>query len=253
MVRGLELFRDRFEEFADCYVLIGGAASQLVMEEEGLAFRATQDLDIVLCVEALDGRFIEAFWGFVRDGGYARREGSAGPRRYYRFQHPTDDAFPAMLELFSRSPDGIVVPDGVVLTPIPADSDVSSLSAILLDDTYYEWVIAGRRAIADVPAVGAEHLIPLKARAFLDLSVRRERGERVDRRDVKKHRNDVVRLLQTLTGTPIEGVPEAVRSDISAFVEAFDMTGDDLKNIKVVFKDPEAVVEQLRAAYALPI
>ena len=137
---GLELFQKRFEEFSDCYVLIGGAASQLVMEEEGLEFRATQDFDIVLCVEALDGRFIEAFWAFVRDGGYARKEGSAGARRYYRFQQPTDDAFPAMLELFSRSPDGIVVPDGVVLTPIPADSDVSSLSAILLDDTYYEWL-----------------------------------------------------------------------------------------------------------------
>lgn len=35
MVRGLVLFRDRFEQFSDCCVLIGGAASQLVMNEGG--------------------------------------------------------------------------------------------------------------------------------------------------------------------------------------------------------------------------
>lgn len=250
-VRGLGLFRDHFEAFADCYVLIGGAASQLVMEEEGLEFRATQDLDLVLCVEALNERFFEAFWAFVRDGGYARQEKSAGPRRYYRFQRPTDGAYPSMLELFSRTPDGIVVPEGVTLTPIPVDADVSSLSAILLDDVYYGWVMAGRKSLNGVKTVGAEHLIPLKARAFLDLSARRERQEGVDGKDVKKHRNDVVRLLQTLPDTPIEDVPDPVRNDIAAFVNAFDMTGKDLKNIKVTFRNPEEVLELLTATYSL--
>jgi hypothetical protein len=251
MVRGLELFRDRFEDFPACYVLIGGAASQLAMDEEGLEFRATKDLDIVLCIEALDSQFVEAFWRFVRDGGYERWERSTGPRRYYRFQSPSAEAYPAMLELFSRKPDGTVVPDDVALTPIPVDADISSLSAILLDDTYYAWVMAGRRDLAGLQAVGVEHLIPLKARAYLDLSARRDRGESVDLRNVKKHRSDVVRLLQALPAMRLEGVPEVVRRDVANFVNAFGMTAADLKNIRVVFRTPDAVVEMLTKVYGL--
>lgn len=56
-IRGLSRFRERFAAYAESYVLIGGAASLLVMEEAGLTFRATKDLDLVLCVEALDSRF----------------------------------------------------------------------------------------------------------------------------------------------------------------------------------------------------
>jgi hypothetical protein len=48
MVRGMEVFREHFADFADCYVLIGGAACDLLMEEAGLLFRVTKDLDIVM-------------------------------------------------------------------------------------------------------------------------------------------------------------------------------------------------------------
>ena len=48
MVRGLDVFREFFAGHADQYVLIGGTAATLAMEEAGLAFRATKDLDIVL-------------------------------------------------------------------------------------------------------------------------------------------------------------------------------------------------------------
>ena len=54
MVRGLERFREFFADYSDRYVLIGGVAAYLSMEEAGQAFRATRDLDIVLIVEALD-------------------------------------------------------------------------------------------------------------------------------------------------------------------------------------------------------
>lgn len=70
MIEGLERFRDHFREFTDQYVLIGGAACDLAMEAAGLPFRATKDLDIVLCVEALDAAFVEAFWEFINEGGY---------------------------------------------------------------------------------------------------------------------------------------------------------------------------------------
>ncbi|UVC15323.1 hypothetical protein [Mesorhizobium onobrychidis] len=41
-------------------------------------------------------------------------------------------------------------------------------------------------------------LIPFKARAFLDLTARAESGEKIDGKNIKKHRNDVFRLAQLL-------------------------------------------------------
>ena len=166
MIPGLDRFRENFRGLEASYLLIGGAATHLVLDEAGLAFRATKDLDIVLCVEALDDAFVAAFWSFVALGGYEHREAGTAPRRYYRFQRPSDPAFPMMLELFSRRIDGVAVPDHARLTPIPTGEDLSSLSAILLDDEIYAWLLDGRRTIAEVPIIGAPHLIALKARAI---------------------------------------------------------------------------------------
>mgnify|MGYP003526913084 CR=1 FL=1 len=48
MVRGLDVFREHFAGHADQFVLIGGTAATLAMEEAGLEFRATKDLDIAM-------------------------------------------------------------------------------------------------------------------------------------------------------------------------------------------------------------
>ena len=45
LVRGLDIFQERFAAYVDQYVLIGGTAASLTMEEAGLEFRATKDLD----------------------------------------------------------------------------------------------------------------------------------------------------------------------------------------------------------------
>jgi len=88
MVRGIDQFRAHFEGFNDRYVLIGGAACYLAMEEAGLDFRVTKDLDIVLCVEALDAEFVSVFWDFVKKGGYQNHQESTGKKLFYRFYKP---------------------------------------------------------------------------------------------------------------------------------------------------------------------
>jgi hypothetical protein len=105
MVRGLELFRDHFMAYAETYVLIGGAACEVLLDRAGLPFRVTRDLDIVLCVESLDADFGNAFWDFVKAGGYKIQEKASGKRKFYRFRNPVNSGFPEMLELFSRQPD----------------------------------------------------------------------------------------------------------------------------------------------------
>lgn len=52
-MRGLEHFKTWFADYQDKYILIGGTAASLVMEDVGLQFRATKDLDLVLTVELL--------------------------------------------------------------------------------------------------------------------------------------------------------------------------------------------------------
>jgi len=105
MIKGLDKFRQHFVDFTDHYVLIGGAASDLVMDEAGVDFRVTKDLDIVLCVEALDDSFANAFWEFVKAGGYQNQQRSMDKKIFYRFNEPQDKSYPFMLELFSRTPD----------------------------------------------------------------------------------------------------------------------------------------------------
>jgi hypothetical protein len=161
LVKGLDIFREFFEPYPSQYVLIGGTAASLAMEEAGLAFRSTKDLDIVLYVEAVSPDFGKAFWSFVEAGGYEIRESSSGKPMFYRFQKPSAENFPVMLELFSRAPGGFELAAGSHLTPIPVDETISSLSAILLDDDYYRFVMNQRRESGGLSWVGAECLIPL--------------------------------------------------------------------------------------------
>jgi hypothetical protein len=101
VVRGLDVFREYFAGHADQFVLIGGTAATLAMEEAGLEFRATKDLDIVLHIEALSPAFGEVFWSFIEAGRYAIRQASGKPV-FYRFQKPADERFPVMLELLDK-------------------------------------------------------------------------------------------------------------------------------------------------------
>ncbi len=88
MVAGIETFKRYFEEDEDKYVLIGGAACDIVFSNSEAAFRATRDLDMVLIVEALTPEFGRKFWDFIRDGGYKNRARSSGKPQFFRFTEP---------------------------------------------------------------------------------------------------------------------------------------------------------------------
>jgi len=237
MVRGLDRFKEHFVPFNKSYVLIGGTACMLAMEEVGLHFRATKDLDIVLSVEALDEEFVRAFWEFIKSGEYQYRQRSTGKKLFYRFHSPKNLNFPEMLELFSRKPDAIQLTEGSHLTPIPIDEEISSLSAILLDEDYYRFIHEGKREIEGLPVVSPAYLIPLKARAWVDLSSRLDAGALIDEKDVRKHKNDIIRLYQLLPANLRIPLPKTVRKDMQAFLGrmrsglSIDLKTLGLKNI----------------------
>ena len=70
MVTGIDRFREHFAGHEDQYAIIGGTACDLLLGAAGLDFRVTRDIDMVLCVEAVDAEFGRAFRAFLDAGGY---------------------------------------------------------------------------------------------------------------------------------------------------------------------------------------
>ena len=100
-----------------------------------------------------------------------------------------------MIELFSKKPGyQLEITEGII--PVHIEEDISSLSAILLQKDFYDFMLRGKRTVQGVSVLTAEYLIPFKMYAWLDLKQRKAQGEHVNEKDYKKHKNDVFRLLQ---------------------------------------------------------
>ena len=176
-------------------------------------------MDIILVVEALTSEFVERFWKFVKSGGYEIKQKSESERKYYRFLKPSNEEYPSQLELFARKPDFLDLADDSNLTPIPTDEDLSSLSAILMNDDYYSFTIENSGVENDLHLASIETLICLKAKAFIDLKARKDAGETIDSRNIKKHKNDVIRLALTLSEEQKFNLPDTILSDMKYFIE----------------------------------
>lgn len=248
MVKGMDVFREFFSDYSDQYVLIGGAACDISFGNNDVDFRATRDLDMVLIVEALTTEFGQRFWDFIRQGKYRNRARSSGTPQFYRFDKPEEPGYPLMIELFSRT--GWTERIDGILTPIHIDDSVSSLSAILLNDTYYELLLKGREMINGISVLSPAYLIPFKAKAWLDLNGRSERGEHVDSRNIKKHRNDIIRIVAELVLEPCE-LSAVVKEDINAFVEKMHITDAELKSLKIDGVHEADIVRVLKTVYGL--
>ena len=220
MTTQLQTFRQWFADYRGCYVIIGGTAVQLLQEQAGQPARSTRDIDLVLLLEGMSHPFYARFWEFVRAGGYQASRRTDGRMCFYRFRKPANRDYPAEIELFSRQPEGFILPEGSWLAPIPTDEGVSSLSAILLDEGYYAFLHEGVTTVEGVPILDEWHMIPLKARAWLDLSARREEGETVDRSDIDKHRKDIFRLASYIAAGEALPLPAPVAADMRAFLHA---------------------------------
>lgn len=249
MVKGVKKFKEHFRDHTEKFVFIGGTACDLIMEDAGLSFRATRDLDIVLCMEAIDASFVQVFWEFIREGGYQIQEKATGEKQYYRFKKPKDDEYPYMLELFARVPDMLEIPSGAHLTPVPVDDSASCLSAILMDAPYYSFLLAGLRMLDGIPIVGPEHLIPLKAKAYLDLKERRADGLQIDNGSISKHKNDVFRLFRVVDPLIKIDVPQDVRDDMSEFLDAMEDEEVNLKSLGIRSRDKNSILVELRRMY----
>ena len=88
MVTGFESFKRWFSEYSEQYAIIGGTACDLLMSEEGMDFRATRDIDMVLIVESLTPQFGERFWSYIRDAGYEQKYRRTAVLPIYESEEP---------------------------------------------------------------------------------------------------------------------------------------------------------------------
>jgi hypothetical protein len=254
MVVGLALFIQHFEPYTDHYVLIGGSACDWQMEQKGLPFRATKDIDIILIVEALSNEFVNHFWRFIKDGEYAIAQ-VGEKKQFYRFIKPQVARFPAMIELFSRRPDLIKEVEGMHLTDIPTGEEASSLSAILLDEEYYKFALSNTQLMDGLHLANDFALICMKARAFINNAKRKAEGKEVRSGDISKHKNDIIRITATLTPNVVIPVPAIVKQDLAEFIIVIKTEKTDVKQI---LKEQggantslEQIIDQLEITFAL--
>ena len=249
MVTGIKSFREWFKGNEEQYTIIGGTACDILMTEEGLDFRATKDIDLVLIVEAVDKNFGIKFWNYIKQAGYEHCNKSTGMPQFYRFSHPITKDYPSMIELFTRKLDVINLPEDAELTPLPINDDISSLSAILLNDEYYEFLKMGRIIIDGISVLKAAYLIPFKAKAWIDLTYRKSIGEHVDSKNIKKHKNDVFRLTELIDPTEKINTPKGVYDDIQEFTNRMKTENVDVKQLGLAERTKEQILEEIKGIY----
>ena len=203
-----------------------------MFDEIGEDFRATKDLDVVLIVENISEDFGKAFWEFIRAADYNGIETGEAQKQFYRFKNPDDPSYPKMIELFSRVPDLPLLPHAH-LTPVHIADDISSLSAILLNDDYYALLLSGRRIIDGLSVLDEKYLIPYKVKAWCELSARRKAGEDGNSRHIRKHYRDVHKLLTLLPANAKVPLPDQLKADVQEFIdgiEAGEIMSEDIDN-----------------------
>ena len=255
MVNGLVKWSEFFRNFSDKYILIGGAACHLLEDEYGQEPRATKDLDLVLIVEALSTDFVRTLWQFIKEGGYENRQRGENKKKheFYRFSKPSDSSYPKQLELFARKYGVIELPNNAHLEPIPVGEDVSSLSAILMDDDYYNFTITHSNTLGDVHIANPEALICLKAKAYLEMTARKADGGNVDADDIEKHKKDIFRLAIMLPADTVITLPERLHEDLTKFVSIMDIlpNADYLKSAGLSTFTAERILEQLKKNFII--
>lgn len=240
MVNGFDTFRKHFEQYSADYVLIGGVACELALNSRRFEFRPTEDFDIVIVSANVTGEFGAALKNFIHTGGYTpKRRESNGEPTFFCFKDPQNGDFPSKLELATDKP---ITDWPWNFAPLDAGDAKSSLSAILFESNFYNFILDNAIIIKGVSTIRFEGLIPLKCLAWLELT-KKEKKTQLDIEKIEKHRHDIFMLA--------DAIPEGtftLPNDIAAVVS------DALQKISVsnnMTSDQREVLSAIYAFYQL--
>ena len=254
MVKGLEIFSLAMHPYKENFVIIGGTACDIQLSySTTMRPRATDDIDIIIVVEKISHAFVNAFWDFIKAGNYRieRRVNQAGESVYalYRFTLQNENiGYPQQIELLSRHSDILGEPSGFHIEPLPTDEEHQSLSAIIMDEIYYEFTIQQIDNINNLQIANNLSLIALKTNAYLNLLNDKNIGKNINSKDIKKHRSDVLKLVAAgVYPEPIAVNPQIynriiefvdiVKNDSKALASALDISEKEVKIYLNVLRD----------------
>jgi len=89
----------------------------------------------------------------------------------------------------------------------------------------------------------AAYLVPFKIKAWLDLTDRKNTGQSIDSKDIKKHRNDVFRIVPLINVAEKIETPKSISADIDAFLNKMPSETIDLKNLGSKRRTLESIIE----------
>jgi hypothetical protein len=200
-------------------------------------------------------RLCSSSGNFVKDGKYKKREKNEEERKYYRFMEPATEGFPYQVELFSKEPDTLNLPDEAHLTPIVVDEGLSNLSAILMDEDYYQFTITNSLPENEIRRATKEALICLKAKAYLENKRLKAEGKDIKKENIVKHKNDVFRLAFLMAPADIITMSESIKADMKNFMDDIMDELPDAAIFKImqtgVAINVQALFEQLKKNFNL--
>ena len=234
MTHGLKHFAEAFRDVNEEYAVVGGMAAATLMEGAGVSFRGTKDIDLVIIAHDTES-MAKRLQQYIQSGHYEIQEKNSETPIYYRFKKPKQTEFPFQLEVFHRKPNGIDLFEGQHIVPISDESLGIGLSAILLEDDYFDFIRSSTELREDLRTAKTEAVIALKARAYNDLQERKNAGDNIDAKEIRKHRNDIFRLSQILTGDESPEMTELPLVHLKRFID--EVEKEDTSKQKQLFKN----------------
>ena len=105
--------------------------------------------------------------------------------------------------------------------------------------------------IDGIPVLSTTCLIPFKAKAWLDLTERKLKGEQIDSKNIKKHKNDVFRLAQLITANTRQFLSLEIEENMKEFLSKVTDETVDLKSLGIRGTDKQKMTDMLYQCYGL--
>lgn len=249
-IQGIDKFKEYFEDFSEDYVVIGGLATALLMDDYGFLARATKDIDLVV-ISGENEEFLKRLLSFIELAGYQTKQRTDNENKHnlFRFCDSENKEYPHQVELFAiHQEDSSLITDSHII-PIETPEFYAYLSAILLDKDYYKLLIEHTTKLDGLHIATPEVLIPLKIHAHLNLM---DGDENYD----NKHLKDVIKLTSLLDGEEQIILNRKPKEDFESFIPIVE--GMEKGRIKNILKSMQAtgvtkedILELLKITYVM--
>lgn len=88
-------------------------------------------------------------------------------------------------------------------------------------------------------------------KAWSDLTQRKANGDKVDSKNIKKHKNDVLKISQLLSPQLQVELPDSIKDDMRIFIAGIADDTVDMKNLGLAGLTLKQIIDSIHAIYRL--